>query len=95
MSVRTLRPGFFAFADSLFQTKWAWTRYMLGAGVGIFGLGILLGVPKKKISLSRSRQRRNVPAKQRHNLSNIESCYGCGQPKLRQHACLKCAGWRI
>ena len=54
-----------------------------------------LAVPKKKVSVSRQRKRRNALCKQRKNKSNIENCFGCGRPKLRYHVCLHCTGYRI
>jgi len=56
---------------------------------------ITCAVPKKKVSLSRSRKRRHAPAKERRNISHIENCLACGEPKLRHHVCLNCSGLRI
>ena len=64
-------------------------------GVGDAGGLITCAVPKKKVSISRSRKRRHAPGKERRNISHIEDCRACGQPKLRQHVCLNCAGWKV
>eukprot|EP01090_Pellita_catalonica_P010185 TRINITY_DN2164_c0_g1_i3.p1 TRINITY_DN2164_c0_g1~~TRINITY_DN2164_c0_g1_i3.p1 ORF type:complete len:113 (-),score=8.89 TRINITY_DN2164_c0_g1_i3:87-386(-) len=54
---------------------------------------ILRAVPKQKVSRTRARQRRYSHSKHHKNKlkSNIESCYGCGEPKLRHHICSTCA----
>jgi ribosomal protein L32 len=65
------------------------------SGAGDAGGLITCAVPKKKVSISRSRKRRHAPGKERRNITHIEDCRACGQPKLRQHVCLNCSGWKV
>ncbi|KAK9478063.1 hypothetical protein V1514DRAFT_332129 [Lipomyces japonicus] len=52
--------------------------------------GIVLAVPKKKVSLRRRRIRQNSPSRQIKPVENLQECPGCGRVKRSHTVCSPC-----
>lgn len=75
LSLPALTIPTFSNLSSIFETLWN---------------GILLAVPKKKPSKSRSKMRRNSQGKAEKDVKNLVSCSSCGRIKRQHVLCPYC-----